>query len=159
MAKLQQMTRNPLNIRWNKGNNWMGQIGEYKGFVIFSEEFLAVRAVLKILRNYRNRGIKTIRDVITTWAPPTENNTANYVRYVANAIGCEVDSKLRYDLDVFNLVCAMWKIESGESANVATVIDAMDLYETFQDDLERKMNEDFMLYVKKHYVPDDRQEN
>ena len=76
---------NPFNIRNSKRNKWLGQIGSTKGFCNFSQLDFGVRAAVKIVMvNYRRFGIKTIRDIINRFAPPSENDSEDYVRFVVS---------------------------------------------------------------------------
>lgn len=44
--------------------------------------------MLRTLQNYRKRhGCETIGDFIRRWAPPSENNTTDYIRFVCNKMG------------------------------------------------------------------------
>ena len=74
--------RNPLNIRYSKNVKWQGQVGEEKGFVKFLDFQWGYRAAVKILRSYHLRGIRSIRDIISTWAPRNENDTNSYIKNV-----------------------------------------------------------------------------
>lgn len=89
---LKKMTRvknnNPFNLRNSDRYAWQGEIGtDYQGFVIFDTLDNGVRAGIKNLINgYFSKGL-TIRQMITKYAPPTENNTENYIKYVAKPFG------------------------------------------------------------------------
>lgn len=82
MMIIAEKTKNPLNIRFNAGNKWKGQTGEYKGFCVFSSESYGIRAGYKLLTNYIANGYNTIRAIVDRWAPPSENNTENYMSFV-----------------------------------------------------------------------------
>lgn len=72
---------NIFNIRAG-GAKWVGQIGSNKGFAVFDTQEHAIRAWLVLMRTYRRKhGLTTIRDIVSRFAPPTENKTDNYVRY------------------------------------------------------------------------------
>lgn len=78
---------NPGNIR--HGDNWNGMAAEQpdSSFVYFTEPKWGFRAMVRILKSYRRRGIRTVSEIIGTWAPPVENNTAAYVAHVAERMG------------------------------------------------------------------------
>lgn len=106
---------NPLNIR--KGNKWQGLRDfptdtEFDEFVSMEYGF---RAAFKIIFTYIQRGDDTMRKIITRWAPPSENNTAAYIRFVANKHFVSPDYVLsktdRYALIL--LVQAMAQMESA----------------------------------------------
>ena len=80
--KLPYRNYNPLNIRYAKNVKWQGQVGENKGFVVFERFSMGYRAAVKILRSYHLREIRSIRDIIRNWAPPTENPTEQYIKNV-----------------------------------------------------------------------------
>lgn len=91
---------NPGNIRHSDANDWQGQVGiDDAGFVIFDSPQNGVRAMTKILKNYAKRGVVTLEQIISTWAPPEGinpitrepygNDTASYIRHVAQLTGIE----------------------------------------------------------------------
>lgn len=73
---------NPFNIRNNRKNKWQGQIGSRKGFCMFSDLKYGVRAAAIIIRNYYEHGLVTPRQIITRFAPPSENDTGSYISFV-----------------------------------------------------------------------------
>ena len=85
---------NPGNIE--KGENWQGLAADQSSdsrFAVFSEPVWGVRALARVLSVYRNRdglpglggpGVDTIREVLSRWAPDSENNTESYIQAVAN---------------------------------------------------------------------------
>jgi len=82
---------NPGNIRDN-GTNWQGRIGGDGAYVIFDTPENGIRAMTRVLMSYQARGIDTVREIIYTWAPPSENNTAAYMQAVASAMGVDPDT-------------------------------------------------------------------
>lgn len=91
-------TSNPFNIRYNKRNQWKGQVGNYRGFCIFSEDKYAIRAFLILCHVYRVKyNIQTISQFITRYAPPRENNTQRYIITVSDYIRNRV-----YDSDIID---------------------------------------------------------
>ena len=73
---------NPLNIRFSPMNQWKGQIGCRKGFCVFDTKVHGYRAALVLLHNYVKRGYDTVHEIISRWAPASENDTKNYIRVV-----------------------------------------------------------------------------
>lgn len=73
---------NPGNIR--HGDNWLGMADEQtdKSFVQFTDVKYGIRAMTRILDNYSKRGLNTVEEIISTWAPPIENNTESYIKSV-----------------------------------------------------------------------------
>ena len=74
---------NPLNIR--VGNHWLGEVehpsdNEFEQFVCIH---YGLRAAFVLLRRYIERyGLNTIPDIISRWAPSSENNTSAYIEKV-----------------------------------------------------------------------------
>lgn len=74
---------NPLNIRFTPATKWQGQLRSESGFVVFDTLENGTRAALKLLRNYYVKDrLNTVEKIITKWAPPSENNTENYIKEV-----------------------------------------------------------------------------
>ena len=88
---------NPLNIRKSK-DNWQGlrTLQEDREFCQFSSMAYGWRAAFVILCKtyYGKYKLKTIRAIITRWAPPKENNTEAYIRRVTDRIGIGADTVL-----------------------------------------------------------------
>lgn len=83
---------NPGNIRWDGQTQWQGQVGaDSADFVIFDTPVYGVRAMVRILRSYQSRGIVTMGQIVSTWAPPSENNTEAYIKSVEQRTGFERD--------------------------------------------------------------------
>lgn len=94
---------NPGNIRLSRRDKWQESLPPQSGdqFVRFKAPQFGIRAMVKILIKYDQRGINTIRGVISTWAPPTENNTEAYVQDVATRMGMDPDDWI--DLDTYEI--------------------------------------------------------
>ena len=103
---------NPLNIRLSS-DKWQGQIngkGNIDGnsslsseraggeavFCVFSSMEYGWRAAFVILCKtyYGKYKLRTIRDIVTRWAPPKENNTPAYIRHVSDYTGIGPDRDL-----------------------------------------------------------------
>ena len=111
---------NPLNIRLNSANNWQGKVqnntdGVFEQFV--SMEY-GYRAAMKLIQNYILKdGLVTVADIISKWAPQTENNTAGYIQRVIG-INQWTAAKMidPYDKDdMCDLVYAMAIVENGNT--------------------------------------------
>ena len=83
-----EKNNNPLNIR-HSASQWQGARKEQtdKSFVQFESMAMGYRAAWRILQSYYNRFTRegmdfTVRNIITRWAPPKENNTESYIRIV-----------------------------------------------------------------------------
>ena len=80
---------NPGNIRITK-DKWQGlrEVQTDAEFFQFKAMKWGYRAMIRTLQNYRKRhGCETIADFIRRWAPPTENNTVTYIRFVCEKMG------------------------------------------------------------------------
>ena len=106
---------NPGNIRHNAANPWKGMTGQDDdGFVIFESAQFGIRAMGKIIDSYRNRGIVTLKQIVDTWAPDTENNTESYLSHVMQMTGWQAaQMPVRSEGDYLALVKAMIKHENG----------------------------------------------
>lgn len=79
---------NPGNLR--HGQPWQGlaDVQTDPEFCQFVSPAWGFRAMAVLLLGYQDRsGIKTIKDAITRWAPPSENNTAAYIDAVCKNSG------------------------------------------------------------------------
>ena len=104
---------NPFNIRNNRKNKWLGQIGSRKGFCQFSSLDYGVRAACIILANYRKFGISTIFDIIKRWAPPSENDCIGYIRYIHLKTGIYSFSPLESEDQYVRVLVAMSEMEGN----------------------------------------------
>lgn len=83
---------NPGNIE--RGSAWRGLAEDQSGdsrFAVFQAPEWGIRAMARIIRQYQARGVKTIAQIISTWAPPSENDTSAYVDAVARQLGVTPD--------------------------------------------------------------------
>ena len=118
---------NPLNIRI--GNVWLGEVtnptdNEFEQFVSM---FYGLRAGFILLRRYiRRYHLTTVPDIISRWAPGSENNTVKYIDTVCQLSGIAPDTQLDYsDEDTMvNLVDAMILVECGQHVDRSTIIKA-----------------------------------
>lgn len=117
---------NPLNIKYNPNNRWVGANGVDGPFVVFTSPTLGIRAAFKILANYKKRGLKSINQIINTWAPPSENNTNNYIKFVANKLELKPDSPIP-DSKIPQLIQAMAHFENGKPISINLIKKAQKL--------------------------------
>lgn len=111
---------NPGNIKEN-GTPWKGrikpadQVEPMKDdvFVVFSSMRYGLRAMARALLNRMNRGENSIRQLVTAWAPPTENLTNEYVNAVSARTGIAPDAPLKRE-DTPRLMEAMILHENGD---------------------------------------------
>ena len=121
---------NPLNIRI--GNTWLGERQNPTDPAF--EEFVSIeygyRAAFCILRRYiRRYKRQTITDIISTWAPPSENATQRYIDFVANKMGIAPDVPIIFEdkETMTQLVAAMQMMECGVPADMAKVSRGYDM--------------------------------
>ena len=128
---LGERNNNPLNIRKVPGVHWKGEILPLKGdggsFVRFESIEWGIRAALKILGTYRDKYAATsIREIVSRWAPPAENNTEAYIATVCRLTGFGGNEKLG-EKQWPALVKAMAVVESGLSISDETIAAARKL--------------------------------
>lgn len=83
---------NPGNIDYNPANKWQGQLPPNpaleKRFARFDSPENGIRALGKLLQTYQvKHGLKTVKAIISRWAPSVENDTDAYVRAVEQKTG------------------------------------------------------------------------
>lgn len=119
---------NPLNIRHSSGNHWQGLTGENKGFCTFKSRVYGFRAAFVNLQTYHVKGWDTVREIITHWAPPNENNTSSYLQTVLKFSGLPADSKLNFNFTNYKkVVSAMCRVESAYKPTETELQAAWDL--------------------------------
>ena len=105
---------NYLNIRTSSAFTWNGQTGATRGFADFESVEMCRRAgAYLLMRSYRKAGCKTIESVISRWAPKTENDTENYIKFVCKMTGLSRTMQLVFDNDYASILAAMEIIENG----------------------------------------------
>lgn len=123
---------NPGNIRRSK-TRYLGEChpsrdSEFKEFKSIDYGY---RAMFVLLDTYsRCYGLCTIRQMLNRYAPPTENFTEGYIRFVSEKTGIAPDEMLntRDERDMVPVVAAMSQIENGVAAVMADVYRGWDLF-------------------------------
>jgi hypothetical protein len=110
---------NPGNIRYNPANKWQGQTGTEGGFVVFSTPEFGLRAMAKLLYNYQQQGFKTLSAIINKYAPPSENATTNYIKFVSDKVRIPPNMIVPDELMPF-VASAMIQMETGQAVTTAT---------------------------------------
>ncbi len=111
---------NPLNIRRDLRNRWRGEkpnpspsLGRVdREFCQFTAMKWGLRAAVRLMENYVKKGAQTPRQIISRWAPPSENDTASYVRKACKRAGLDPDFPVLFWADLRKLIKAMAWIES-----------------------------------------------
>lgn len=119
----------PRGIRNNNPGNiiltnipWEGKIptsqntdGEYEQF---TNIIYGIRAMIKNLYSYRDRGLDTITRIVSTWAPDDAATVNNYIAFVSE--NTRVNPENRFPLDnmdaFYKLVASMAYFENGRPA-------------------------------------------
>ncbi len=87
---------NPGNIRRN-GDPWQGLSERQTDieFFTFKSAVYGIRALARTLITYQDKyDLHSIRQIISRWAPPNENNTEAYISSVAADAGFDADQPL-----------------------------------------------------------------
>lgn len=88
-------SNNVGNIRTNAANAWQGKVTpEGEAFEHFDTAENGVRALSLNLGSYAKRGINTLRGIVSTWAPPNENQTDALITNAAKRAGFDPDQPL-----------------------------------------------------------------
>ena len=115
---------NWLNIRISD-NNWRGKKSDNTdgSFEQFETPELGIRAATRNIRTYGQRGIQTVRDIISTWAPASENNTSSYIQNVSSRMGVDPNKVLDLnDTDTMvKLISAMTISENGRAGDESVI--------------------------------------
>lgn len=124
---------NPLNVRYSKDNNWLGQIGSYRGFCEFESSDYGLRAAMLLLERYIVvYRLKTADSIVIRFAPTIENNTVSYIRYVQSCLvkdGYDSYSTIEpYSDNFYILVCSMAFYESKFEVSVEYLRDLVNKF-------------------------------
>ena len=84
-------TNNPLNLSFANQPNAIGTDGR---FAVFQTPEEGIAASVRQLQLYGQRGLNTIDQIISRWAPPSENNTAAYIQAVAQRVGVSPNQEI-----------------------------------------------------------------
>lgn len=119
---------NPGNIR-RSGDPWQGLAKDQNDaeFFTFAAPKWGIRALARVLISYQDKhGLRTVRTIISRWAPPVENKTSNYIDHVARRLGVGADDPLDvHDYRVLRgLVEAIISHENGQQPYTDAQIDA-----------------------------------
>lgn len=108
---------NPLNIRLNASNSWLGKVYPNTDGVFeqFQNMAYGYRAALQLIRKYISSGYNTVSSIISRWAPANENNTQRYIERVCNTTGYSANTVINaYNKEqMCKLVYAMAIVENG----------------------------------------------
>lgn len=89
------------------------------------------RAMFVLLHTYRvKHNRRTLREMISRWAPPSENHTENYIRAVATAANISPDQPLdtKSRETMIPIVSAMSAVENVVAAKLPDVSAGWELF-------------------------------
>jgi len=122
---------NAGNIRIGK-TRYLGEVvpSSDRAFKQFKTRGWGYRAIFVLLYTYSRRGLTTLRQMITRYAPPSENDTESYINYVAQNAVVNPDAPLDVnDRNVMILVvAAISKVENGVPADIDEVVEGWELF-------------------------------
>jgi hypothetical protein len=124
---------NPGNIRRSK-EKWKGMAEEQTdtAFVQFKSIEYGYRALFVIIRNYVTKhNCKTVRHIITRWAPPSENDTEAYIADVCSYTGMRSDQEVNFSskTEMCKLAAGITHHENGVMPVYEDVMKGWKLYE------------------------------
>jgi hypothetical protein len=114
----------PLNVRNNNPGNIRGKDGKFLKFDTPEEGAKAMASDLRVKISGKSDAMKakygegyepTLTTVISTWAPPAENDTRAYIASVARDTGIDPERPLT-EADIEKIMPAMVKVEGGDKA-------------------------------------------
>lgn len=108
---------NPGNIDWieDPAKRWNGMIGRDGRFGVFDHMSRGVRALGHELDLDGRRGIRTVEGLISSWAPPKENDTAAYIAAVASELKVKADQVIDVRSYLPRLAASIIKHENGSN--------------------------------------------
>ena len=75
------------------------------------------------MRTWYLRGKDTIAALITTWAPPSENDTAAYIKFVSDRVGINPDQKFVWtEYNAVRIAHAIAQMENGVQPELTTAL-------------------------------------
>lgn len=124
---------NPGNIRSSR-SIYKGEIvpSQDPAFRQFRSLDWGYRAIFVLLDTYRTRhGLRTIAQMISRWAPPSENRTERYIRTVCQRTGIPADRDLdtRDRGTMIPVAAAISFVENGIAADMTEVERGWELFE------------------------------
>lgn len=125
---------NPGNIRRSK-TTYRGETdSDDPDFKQFKSIGWGYRAIFVLLHTYQVKyNLLSIRGMISRYAPPSENNTAAYIRFVSNYTGIDPDVQIN-TLDGKNMVGiaeAISKMENGTMPQLCEILEGWALFEKY----------------------------
>lgn len=106
---------NPGNLRYAVRNRWIGQVDPSNGFCQFEHIHAGLRALCITLDSYRvHHNLLSVQELISRYAPSSENDTDGYVRFVCSYVGCSASETPFSTPSLFvAFVSAICRMETG----------------------------------------------
>lgn len=107
---------NPGNIK-KSSIQWKGAVGDDGTFVKFATPEDGVRALARIIKVYNEKyNLQTIEQIISRWAPSTENDTKSYIDFVSKKVGKHPNDKIDFknQNEFKKLISAIIQYENGK---------------------------------------------
>jgi hypothetical protein len=122
---------NPGNIR-KTTTMWIGLADNQRDSVFYTFRSMAYgyRAMFRILKNYNILyGLSTIQEIITRWAPPSENDTQAYIKNVAHDMNKDSNYTINFDdvSEMCAIVAAISHQENGIQPSMEEVYEGWEL--------------------------------
>lgn len=114
---------NPGNLRYiEPPHNFNGQIGNVRGFGQYDTMESGGRAMGHQLQKYWNAGKRSVSDIVSTYAPATENDTSGYINGVAGELNVLPDDQIDLPNRMGELMYAMiFREQAQRPFDVATL--------------------------------------
>ena len=112
---------NPGNIK-KTNTQWEGMTEEQvdSTFVSFDSPKMGVRALARVLNTYNTKyNLDDISGMVSRFAPPTENDTQNYIKFVSDKSGISRTKKITLQEnpeDMKKVITAMIEMEGGSDS-------------------------------------------
>jgi len=110
---------NPLNLRKGVAFQYQVENPNETAFMTFGKTWQGIRAAVLDITNDISKGKNTLTLLINQFAPPSENNTANYIKNISTVTGLKPDEIIdrKNFLLISKLVTAMITMENSLAAS------------------------------------------
>lgn len=125
LAQLNGDSSQPINVRNNNPGNMRGSDGNFASYdspkagldAMHRDLSLKVAGNSPVMKSkFGDNYQPTLRNVISTWAPDSENDTAHYLDFVAKHAGIDPDSPIS-ETDIPKIMQPMVQMEGGQKAS------------------------------------------
>lgn len=113
-----EAAHNAGNLRYNARIAWLGEDAppqDDRGYCRFKDDFYGLRALAMDLYHKWARGLRTVEQIISVYAPPSENDTDSYIADVCERLAVKPDTLLDFSRigNLVAMVRAVIKHEQG----------------------------------------------